>query len=73
MIEEILSLVRKHEDWRAKECINLIPSENVTSPAVRSLLSSDFGHRYTSTEGFYTGTKFIDQSELYGEKLAKQV
>ncbi len=73
MIEEILSLVRKHEDWRVKECLNLIPSENVMSPAVRSLLSSDLGHRYTSTDGFYMGTKFIDKIELYGEKLAKEV
>ncbi len=73
MIEEILGLVRKHEDWRVKECINLIPSENVMSPAVRSLLSSDLGHRYTSTDRFYMGTKFIDKIELYGEKLAKEV
>ncbi len=73
MIEEILSLVRKHEDWRVKDCLNLIPSENVMSPAVRSLLSSDLGHRYTSTDRFYMGTKFIDKIELYGEKLAKEV
>jgi glycine hydroxymethyltransferase len=73
MIEEILSLVRKHEDWRVRECINLIPSENMMSPAVRSLLSSDFGHRYTSTDGFYMGTRFTDQIELCGENLAKEV
>ncbi len=73
MIEEILSLVREHEDWRVKECLNLIPSENVMSPAVRSLLSSDLGHRYTSRDRFYMGTKFIDKIELYGEKLAKEV
>lgn len=73
MIEEILSLVKNHEDWRVKECLNLIPAENVMSPAVRSLLSSDLGHRYTSTYRFYMGTKFIDKIELYGEKLAKEV
>jgi glycine hydroxymethyltransferase len=73
MIEEILSLVRKHEGWRVKDCINLIPSENVTSSAVRALLSSDLGHRYTSTDGFYMGTKFMDQIELYGEKIAKEI
>ncbi|MGD8505239.1 MAG: hypothetical protein PVF15_01070 [Candidatus Bathyarchaeota archaeon] len=73
MIEEILTLVKKHENWRVKECLNLIPSENVMSPAVRSLLSSDLGHRYTSRDEFYMGTKFIDKIELYGEKLAKEV
>lgn len=73
MLEEILGLVRKHEDWRVKGCLNLIPSENVMSPAVRSLLGSDLGHRYTSTDRFYMGTKFVDKIELYGEKLAEEV
>jgi len=43
------------------------------SPAVRSLLSSDLGHRYTSREGFYMGTRFIDEIEQYGEELAKNL
>jgi glycine hydroxymethyltransferase len=73
MIEEIMSLVKKHEQWRLKETINLIPSENVTSPAVRALLSSDFGHRYTSPDKFYMGTKFTDKIQLHGEQLAKDV
>jgi len=73
MIDGILSLIQKHEKWRWKECINLIPSENVTSPAVRSFLSSDLGHRYTSTDKFYMGTRFLDEIEQYGEKLAKDV
>jgi glycine hydroxymethyltransferase len=73
MIEEILSLVDKHEDWRGKQCLNLIPSENVMSPSVRRLLSSELGNRYTSRDRFYMGTRFIDEIEHYGEKLAKQV
>lgn len=43
------------------------------SPVVRSLLSSDLGHRYTSPEGFYMGTGFVDRIQSYGEELAKQV
>jgi len=73
MIEEILSLVRKHEEWRGKKCLNLIPSENVMSSAVRGLLSSDLGHRYTARDRFYMGTKFTDEVEQYGEKIAKEV
>jgi len=73
MINDILSLIRKHEKWRGKECINLIPSENAMSPAVRSLLSSDLGQRYTSTDKFYMGTQFLDEIEQYGEKLAKDL
>ncbi|RLI22885.1 hypothetical protein DRO45_00265 [Candidatus Bathyarchaeota archaeon] len=73
MIDEILGLVQKHEEWRGKECLNLIPSENVMSPAVRTLLSSELGHRYTARNKFYMGTRFIDEIESYGEKIAKEV
>jgi len=73
MIDELLSLIKRHEQWRGRECVNLIPSENVMSQAVRSLLSSDLGHRYTSREKFYMGTRFIDEIEQYGEKLAKNL
>jgi glycine hydroxymethyltransferase len=73
MIEEILSIIEKHEAWRGKQCLNMIPSENVMSPAVRSLLSSDFAHRYTARDKFYMGTRFTDEIEHYGEKLAREV
>src|SRR4030067_3253974 len=71
--DEILSLVEKHERWRGQSCINLIPSENVMSPMVRSLLSSDLGHRYTARDKFYMGTRFTDEIEQYGEKLAREL
>jgi glycine hydroxymethyltransferase len=73
MIDEILGLVKKHEGWRGKQCLNLIPSENVMSPAVRGLLSSELAHRYTSRGRFYMGTRFIDNIERYGEEIAKEV
>lgn len=73
MIDEILSLVSSHEAWRGRKCLNLIPSENVTSPQVRSLLSCDLAHRYTSRDRFYRGTRFMDEIELLGEKLACEV
>jgi len=73
MISEILALVEKHENWRGKECLNLIPSENVMSPAVRGLLSSELVHRYTSRDRFYMGTRFMDEIEEFGEELARDV
>ena len=66
-------MLEKHEQWRGKNSINLIPSENVMSPMARSLLSSDLGQRYTSRDKFYMGTNFIDEIEHEGEELAKQV
>ncbi len=73
MIDEILGLVQKHKEWRGRNCLNLIPSENVMSTPVRRLLSSELGHRYTARDGFYMGTKFIDEIEQYGEKIAKEI
>ncbi|MEM3577659.1 MAG: hypothetical protein QXX51_04305 [Candidatus Bathyarchaeia archaeon] len=73
MIEEILALAEQHEEWRGKQCLNLIPSENVMSPSVRKLLSSEFGNRYTARDRFYMGTRFLDEVEAYGEKLAKDL
>ena len=73
MLAEILDMVNHHEEWRGQECLNLIPSENIMSPTVRSLLSSELGHRYTSRKRFYMGTKFLDEIELYGENVAKTV
>ncbi|MCJ7424162.1 hypothetical protein MUP01_07830 [Candidatus Bathyarchaeota archaeon] len=73
MINELMALVTKHEEWRGTECLNLIPSENIMSPAVRRLLSSDLAHRYTARDRFYMGTRFTDEIEQYGEKLAREV
>jgi glycine hydroxymethyltransferase len=73
MISEILNLVQKHEEWRGKQCLNLIPSENVMSPSARALLSSELAHRYTARDRFYMGTRFTDAIEEYGEKVAKEL
>jgi len=73
VIEEILGIVKKHEHWRGSQCLNLIPSENVMSSAVRSLLSSELGNRYTSRDNFYMGTRFTDEIEHYGEELARKL
>lgn len=80
---KIFSLLAEHTKWRMNECINLIPSENITSPAVRELLASDLGHRYTlmvnSTihgvyiKNAYGGTKFTDEIETASEEYAKRV
>jgi glycine hydroxymethyltransferase len=73
MLSDILNMVKKHETWREKQCINLIPSENVMSDQVRSLLSSKLAQRYTAPDHFYMGTRFIDEIEEYGEKIARRL
>lgn len=59
--------------WRQEQCVNLIPSENTTSRAVRLLSGSDPACRYAEHKKilafyekevfYYQGTKFIDQVE----------
>ncbi|KUO41304.1 MAG: serine hydroxymethyltransferase [Hadesarchaea archaeon DG-33-1] len=73
--DHTLELLRKHHDWM-KTTVNLIASENVTSPAVREALISDFQHRYAEGwpgERVYAGCVYIDQVELLAIDLAKQL
>lgn len=60
-------------EWRLENCLNLLASENFSSPAVREMLSTDLSNRYTAPEKFYMGTKYIDQIQTETEELAKQV
>ena len=61
--------LEEHERWRAEQCLNLIASENVTSPSVRRILGSDLGHRYTAQDRFYLGSKFTDHVEDIARRL----
>ncbi|MGQ9587023.1 MAG: serine hydroxymethyltransferase [Thermoplasmata archaeon] len=78
-----LDSMRAQEKWRVEESINLLPSENISSPQVRALLSSDFGHRYTLPmnaeyagtylENSYRGTRITTEIELKAEEAVKGV
>lgn len=62
----------EHERWRS-QCINLIPSENITSSLVRRMLASDFGHRYYWDDPWYGGQKYCKQVEQLAIQAAKQL
>lgn len=73
MVREIIENVRRHHEYRSR-CLNLIASENVTSPLVREVMASDLGHRYAI--GFlytrmYRGCRYIDNIEETTNYLAK--
>lgn len=68
-------LLQEHHRW-FQENIPLIASENVSSPAVREALASDFGHRYAEGwpgERVYAGCRYIDQVELLCIDLMKRL
>lgn len=76
VIDLALKVVENQERWRGSETINLIASENVMSPLARSVLTSDFWHRYAEgTIGyrFYEGTKFVDEVEQVCVNLFKEL
>src|SRR5690242_6319744 len=48
--QRVVELVKDHDDWRRRQCLNLIPAENALSRNARRLLDSDMATRLT--EGF---------------------
>lgn len=65
--------VKQHETWRQTECLNMIASENFASPDARKMLTTDFCNRYTSTDKYYRGTRFIDEVQALAEEVARKV
>jgi len=75
LYNQTLNLLQEHHRWFQKS-IPLIASENVSSPAVREALASDFGHRYAEGwpgERVYAGCTYIDQVELLCIDLMKKL
>ncbi|HVP92928.1 MAG TPA: serine hydroxymethyltransferase [Acidobacteriota bacterium] len=71
----VLDLLQQHHKW-FQECIPLIASENIPSPAVREALTTDFGNRYAEGwpgERVYAGCRFIDQVEFKCIELMKKL
>lgn len=67
-----LDMMRRQERWRLEESVNLLPSENMASPQLRALLSSDFGHRYTLPIDAESGGVYIENG-YRGSRLTTQV
>ncbi|MGD8545140.1 MAG: serine hydroxymethyltransferase [Candidatus Bathyarchaeota archaeon] len=72
---QVFNLLQQHHKW-FRECIPLIASENIPSPAVREALVTDFGNRYAEGwpgERVYAGCRFIDEVENKCIKLMKKL
>ena len=78
MQDAVTSAVSRNEEWRGRQCINLLAPEAPTSPAVRALLSSEVGTRASeghigATNRWFAGTEHIDEIEALCVELLKQV
>jgi glycine hydroxymethyltransferase len=78
MQHTILQAVAGNEEWRGKQCINLLAPEAPTTATVRGLLSSEVGIR--AAEGhigpvnrWFAGTRYIDEIESLCVELLKKV
>lgn len=78
MAEEVVAAVKRNEQWRGQQCINLLAPEAPTSPTVRALLASEVGTR--AAEGhigavnrWFAGTKYIDEIESLCVELLKKL
>jgi glycine hydroxymethyltransferase len=83
-IIKLIDASRNHEYYRDAECINLIASEGLKSPAVKQMLSfaSDLEGRYAEGENdleghvkkrYYQGQKYISLIENYATDLMKKL
>ena len=72
-VKELIAAAERNHIWRQSACINLIPSENTQSRAVRMLSASDPANRYAEHKKqkafydaeifYYQGTGFIASVE----------
>jgi glycine hydroxymethyltransferase len=84
LVIKLIDASRNHENYRDSECINLIASEGLKSPAVKQMLSlsSDLEGRYAEGENdleghvkkrYYQGQKYMTLIENYATDLMKKL
>jgi glycine hydroxymethyltransferase len=78
MQREVIAAVKRNEQWRGRECLNLLAPEALMSPTVRELLSAEVGQR--AAEGhigpvnrWFAGTRHIDEIEALCVELLKRL
>lgn len=72
---EIFDLIKK-EEARQVEVLEMIPSENYASAAVRSALGTVLTNKYSEgypKKRYYQGNKVIDEVEIAAEERAKKL
>lgn len=75
LLKRIRRTLDANDRWRGKT-INLIASENVLSPAARSVLDSDLLHRYAEGHPggrYYEGTQYVDEIEVLTGEVMRRI
>lgn len=69
-MKQLFEYLEHHETLR-RESLNLVVSENRSSPAVRKMMASDLGNRYS--DALYGGTKFVRKIISFCEEVIKEL
>ncbi len=76
MRDKVLENLIARETKRQRETLDLIPSENVASPAVLRALGSPLVNKYSEgypKKRYYAGNSVIDEIELLAQERARKV
>lgn len=84
LVVDLVQATKKHEQYREKECINMIASEGLKSPAVSEMLnlSHDLASRYAEGDNdaqghvkvrYYQGQKYMSQIEDHATDIMKSL
>ncbi len=84
IVGDLVEASKKHEQYRDKECINMIASEGLKSPAVSQMLdlSHDLASRYAEGDNdaqghvkkrYYQGQKYMSQIEDFATDIMKSL
>ena len=84
LVSDLIEASERHEHYRDMECINLIASEGLKSPAVKEMLrlSMDLESRYAEGENdleghvkkrYYQGQKYVTVIENCATDLMKKL
>jgi glycine hydroxymethyltransferase len=74
--DKVVEIVRQNEEWRGKQCLDLLAPEALMSPTARRLLSSELSQRAGEGEignRWFAGTRYIDELEALCVELAKRL
>ncbi len=74
-MSQLFDLLRQEQD-RQQRTLQMIPSENYTSPEVMALVGSCFMNKYSegyAGKRYYEGNEVVDQVETAAQELAKKL
>ena len=74
VLNRILRSVQRQDEYRS-DCVGLVPTENLLSPAARNVMASDLAHRYLfqNPQWRYVGGKHLAEVEASALGLAREL